>query len=37
MTSYETLKETRDVILEHTDNNDTSPIAALIGTSDEQK
>ena len=33
--SYETLKATNEIIMDHLESNATSPIAALIGTSDE--
>ena len=33
--SYETLKATNEIIMDHLESNATSPLAALIGTSDE--
>ncbi|KNB46563.1 hypothetical protein JH06_0095 [Blastocystis sp. subtype 4] len=32
---YETLKATNEIIMDHLESNATSPLAALIGTSDE--
>ena len=33
--SYETLKATNEIIMDHLESNAMSPLAALIGTSDE--
>ena len=33
--SYETLKATNEIIMDHLESNTSSPLAALLGTSDE--